>query len=113
MINELGRLRRRDGARSWSVCQDIDETTLWVERFESPTWMDHLRWQTRPTESDQAIRGRVAQLTVGESSSVRRLVARPPGAEPLGASTTSAEEAATTGALGPSVERDLHGGLTS
>lgn len=113
VINELGRLRRRDGARSWSVCQDIDETTLWVERFESPTWMDHLRWQTRPTESDQAIRGRVAQLTVGESSSVRRLVARPPGAEPLGASTTSAEEAAATGALGPSVERDLHGGLTS
>jgi MFS family permease len=113
VINELGRLRRRDGARSWSVCQDIDETTLWIERFESPTWMDHLRWQTRPTESDQAIRGRVAQLTVGESSSVRRLVARPPGAEPLGASTTSAEEAAATGALGPSVERDLHGGLTS
>lgn len=113
VINELGRLRRRDGARGWSVCQDIDETDLWVERFESPTWMDYLRWQTRPTESDQAIRGRVTQLTGGESSRVRRLVARPPGAEPLGASTRSAEEAAATGALGPGVERDLHGGLTS
>ena len=36
VINELGRVRRRDGARSWSTCQDIDEPDLWVERFEHP-----------------------------------------------------------------------------
>jgi hypothetical protein len=113
VINELGRLRRRDGARAWSVCQDIDATELWVERFESPTWMDYLRWRTRPTESDQAVRERVARLIVGEHGSVRRLVARPPGAEPLGTPAASGEEAAAGGALGRGAERNLHGGLTS
>ncbi|HSP90149.1 MAG TPA: MFS transporter, partial [Vicinamibacterales bacterium] len=38
-INEVGRIRRRDGARAWSICQDIDATDLWIERFESPTWL--------------------------------------------------------------------------
>ena len=106
VINDLGRLRRRDGARAWSISQDIDELDRWVERFESPTWMDYLRWRTRPTESDQIVRGRVAQLIVGEHGSVRRLVARPPGADPLGAPPAS--EPAVTG-----VERGLHGDLTS
>jgi MFS family permease len=84
-INEIGRIRRRDGARAWSICQDIDAVDLWVERFESPTWLDYLRWRTRPTESDQAVRERLARLIVGEQGSVRRLVVRPPGAHPLGA----------------------------
>jgi hypothetical protein len=83
-INELGRVRRRNGARGWSVSQDIDATELWIERFESPTWTDHLRWRTRPTESDQEVRRRIGRLIVGEKGRVRRFVGRPPGAEPIG-----------------------------
>jgi hypothetical protein len=92
VINEIGRIRRRDGARAWSICQDIDAVDLWVERFESPTWLDYLRWRTRPTQSDQAVRERLAQLVVGEHGSVRRLVVRPPGAHPLGAPLASESE---------------------
>jgi MFS family permease len=102
VINEIGRIRRRDGARAWSICQDIDAPDRWVERFESPTWMDHLRWRTRPTESDQAVRTRLARLIVGEHGSVRRFVVRPPGADPLG--TRSPAEHDVTGA-----ERGPHG----
>jgi len=98
VINELGRVRRRDGARSWSICQDIDEPGLWIERFEHPTWMDYLRWRTRRTEADRAVRARVEQLIHGEKTHVRRLVERPPGADPLGA------QPATT-------DRDLAGDL--
>jgi hypothetical protein len=47
VINEIGRIRRRDGARAWSICQDIDAVDLWVERFECPTWLDYLRWRAR------------------------------------------------------------------
>jgi MFS family permease len=86
VINEIGRIRRRDGARAWSIGQDIDEPERWIERFESPTWIDYLRWRTRPTESDQAVRARLAGLVVGEQGRVRRLVVRPRGADPLGAS---------------------------
>ncbi len=106
VINELGRLRRRDGARAWSICQDIDQLDLWVERFESPTWMDYLRWRTRRTESDRAFHARIGTLIVGQHGSVRRLVARPPGANPLG--TQPASEPVVTG-----VERGLHGDLPS
>lgn len=109
VINEIGRRRRRDGARAWSVCQDVDAPEKWIERFECPTWLDYLRWRTRPTQSDQKVRARLAPLVVGEHGTVRRLVARPTGAEPLSASAPlpSVESPARQ------VERDLHGGLTS
>jgi len=101
-INEIGRIRRRDGARAWSICQDIDAIDLWIERFESPTWLDYLRWRTRPTQSDQAVRERLARLIVGEHGSVRRLVVRPPGAQPLGSPSAADSEVI-------SVERGEHG----
>ena len=84
VVNELGRIRRRDGARAWSASQDIDDPVLWVERFESPTWADYLRRHSRPTLADQAIRERLRQLIEGERGTVRRYVGRPAGAEPLG-----------------------------
>jgi MFS family permease len=83
VINEVGRMRRRDGARAWSISQDVDAVDLWVERFECPTWLDYLRWRTRPTESDQAMRERLVRLIAGEHGKVRRLVVRPPGSDPL------------------------------
>jgi MFS family permease len=91
LINELGRIRRRDGARGWSVCQDLDEPLLWVERFESPTWIDYQRRQTRPTLADQEIRKRLVDLIEGERGSVRRYIERPPGAEPLGSASQRPE----------------------
>lgn len=102
VINEIGRIRRRDGARAWSICQDIDDVDLWVERFECPTWLDYLRWRTRPTQSDQAVRERLARLIAGEHGRVRRLVVRPPGAHPLGTPTAAEQE-------GGGTERDEHG----
>jgi hypothetical protein len=101
-MNEIGRIRRRDGARAWSICQDIDALDRWIERFECPTWLDYLRWRTRPTESDHAVRARLARLLVG-GQNVRRLVVRPRGADPLGAPSASAQGDAAG-------ERNLPGG---
>lgn len=113
VVNDLGRLRRRDGARAWSVCQDIDAPELWIERFEHPTWLDYLRWRTRPTQSDQAVRARLASLVSGEHGKVRRLVVRPPGAEPLPASDASLRPAAASPLPDRPIERDPHGDLTA
>jgi predicted MFS family arabinose efflux permease len=101
VINEVSRIRRRDGARAWSISQDVDDVDLWVERFECPTWLDYLRWRTRPTQSDQAVRERLVRLIAGEHGRVRRLVVRPPGSHPLGA-PLPAEHAA------PGKERGEH-----
>lgn len=84
VINELGRIRSRDGARRWSVCQDIDDPQYWVERFESPTWLDYLRRQQRMTLADVQVRDRLRQLIIGERGIVRRTIERPSGSEPLG-----------------------------
>lgn len=82
--NELGRIRSRDGARRWSICQDLDDPEQWIERFESPTWTDYLRRQTRPTQADQAVRAEITRLITGERGRVRRYIERPAGAEPVG-----------------------------
>ena len=102
VINEVARIRRRDGARAWSICQDVDAVELWVERFECPTWLDYLRWRTRPTESDQVVRERLLKLIEREQFTVRRLLVRPPGAHPLGAPSEAEPDR-----KGP--ERDEHG----
>jgi hypothetical protein len=47
VVDETGRIQRRDGARAWSSSRDIDAVDQRVERFESPTWLDDLRWRTR------------------------------------------------------------------
>ena len=91
VVNELGRIRRRDGARRWSVCQDIDDPQYWIERFESPTWLDYLRRQTRPTLADQGVRERMRQLILGERGTVRRQIERPSGSEPLGGANARPE----------------------
>jgi predicted MFS family arabinose efflux permease len=101
VINEVSRIRRRDGARAWSISQDVDDVDLWVERFECPTWLDYLRWRTRPTQSDQAVRERLVRLIAGEHGKVRRLVVRPPGSHPLGAPLPAEQDA-------PGKERGEH-----
>jgi MFS family permease len=98
MINEIGRVRRRDGARRWSVCQDIDDPQYWVERFESPTWLDYLRRQSRPTQADRELRQRMFALIDGDQGIVRRMVERPVGSEPLGSDPVRPEPVDDTSA---------------
>lgn len=83
-MEDLGRIRRRDGARRWSLQQDMDDPERWVERFHSANWLDHLRRQTRPTVADQIVRQRVEALHDGQHV-VRRTVERSRGAPPIGA----------------------------
>lgn len=74
-MEELGRIRRRNGAHRWTLHQDVGEPTRWVERFHSMTWIDHLRRQTRSTRADQAVLDRVASLREGDTV-VHRLLER-------------------------------------
>ena len=77
--HELGRIRRRDGARRWILLQDLDDPRRWLERFETVTWLDHLRQWQRATVADQAVRERVAAMHRGGGAPpVRHLLARAP-----------------------------------
>lgn len=83
IMHALGRIRRRDGARRWSVAQDLDRPDIWIEYIESATWTEHLRRTTRITVADQAIRDRAEAYRTKSPAAARRLVVRPPGSNPL------------------------------
>jgi hypothetical protein len=76
-MTELRRIRRRDGARRWTLLQDLTDPETWVERFQSPSWIEHLRQHGRSTVEDRAIEMKAASFHRGpEPPRVRHLVHR-------------------------------------
>jgi len=84
---KLGRLRRADGAWGWTLIQNLDDRQVWIERFHAPTWLDHLRRQSRMTVSSQIAQERARAFSKGGPVVVRRFVERPNGAPPLTSGT--------------------------
>lgn len=71
------RIRRRDGARGWTLVQDVAAPERWIERYENPTWLDHLRQHERLSRDDLQIETRVhALLAPGTRPVVRHLIER-------------------------------------
>lgn len=64
LMREYAQTRRRDGARNYALTQDIDHPEIWVERFHSPTWGDHLHRISRALVADGVIREKIRSLCV-------------------------------------------------
>ncbi|HET9865430.1 MAG TPA: MFS transporter [Steroidobacteraceae bacterium] len=84
-MSERRRIRRRDGARNWRLLRDLADPELWIERYETPTWLDYVRHNNRITHHDAAIPQKLRALHRGpEPPRVRRMIERqtaPPPAE--------------------------------
>jgi hypothetical protein len=77
-MRQLGHIRQRNGARRWSLTIDVAEPELWIERYESPSWLDYLRLRYRGTISDRAAWDRARVFHRGAAPPrVRRLMAQP------------------------------------
>lgn len=75
-IQEMRRVRRRGGAISWSVYEDVQQPGIFVETFVIGSWMEHLREADRHTMNDLKIQRRVhAFLADNARPAVRYLVA--------------------------------------
>jgi MFS family permease/quinol monooxygenase YgiN len=86
LAHELGRTRRRDGARRWSLMQDLGDPGRFIERYQAVTWLDHLRQSERATAADAGVRERMLALhRGGEPPRIRYLLNRAPddGHRPL------------------------------
>lgn len=59
---DIRRIRRRDGARGWTLVQDVAVPDRWIERYENPTWLDHLRQHERISRDDLQVEARVHGL---------------------------------------------------
>jgi len=76
-MKELRRIRRRDGAKRWSLMQDLAVPEIWLERYHSPNWIEHVRRHHRFTVSDQEIEQRVLAFHQGEQPPrIRHLIER-------------------------------------
>lgn len=64
-MQELGRVRRRDGAYAWELYEDLDEPGRYLEGFTVGSWSEHLRQHGRRTVSDLDVERRVEALHEG------------------------------------------------
>ena len=80
-MSERRRTRRRDGALNWRLLRDLSDPERWVERYETPTWLDYLRLNNRMTRSDAVVPASLRALHRGpEPPRVRRMIERPAAA---------------------------------
>lgn len=78
-MQEVRRIRRRDGGRRWSLLQDMEDPGRWFERFHSPSWIEHLRHYHRFTVADEEIERRALAFHRGpEPPKIRHLLERSP-----------------------------------
>jgi len=84
LMNGRRRTRRRDGARNWRLLRDLHDPRLWIERYETPTWLDYIRLNNRATQDDASVPERLSHLHRGEHGpKVRRRIERQTGSSPI------------------------------
>lgn len=80
---ECRRTRRRDGALKWRIMRDLAEPSKWIERYETPTWLDYIRHHNRLTQHDANLSERILALHAGPAlPRVRLMVERQTGSLP-------------------------------
>ncbi|NJC35259.1 MFS family permease [Sphingomonas jejuensis] len=85
-MNERGRIRRRDGARHWTLLRDLAEPDKWIERYHVATWLDYIRHNQRRTQADLANWQAIRDLHRGDGPpQVHRMIERQTDAPPMSA----------------------------
>jgi MFS family permease len=80
VMAERKRIRRRDGARHWTLLRDLEHPEIWVERYHTPTWVEYVRHNQRITQADAAVGERLRALHQGpDRPKVHRMLERPIG----------------------------------
>jgi predicted MFS family arabinose efflux permease len=76
-MDEVGHLRRRNGAIRWRLFQDVADGDRWTEVFVLGDWVEHRRLRRRMTRADAALEARAVAFHRGRGAPVRRyLIAR-------------------------------------
>jgi MFS family permease len=76
-MDEVGHLRRRNGALRWRLFQDLGDAEHWIEAFVLDDWIEHQRLRRRMTVADVALEARAVAFHRGDGPPVRRyLLAR-------------------------------------
>jgi MFS family permease len=77
VMAERRRVRKRDGARHWTLLRDLNDPEIWVERYHTPTWLDYVRHNSRITQADATISEELRLLHKGpDTPKVHRMMER-------------------------------------
>ena len=71
-MQEMRRIRRRDGAIHWGVYEDTAVPGLVVETFTVESWLEHLRQHDRVTNADRVQQEALAAYLTGDGPPVVR-----------------------------------------
>jgi MFS family permease len=83
LMMERSRILQRDGARRWTLQQDLSTPDLWVERYHLPTWLDYVLLNRRRTQADLANQELLAATHLpGSVPVIHRRIQRHAGAMP-------------------------------
>jgi MFS family permease len=75
-MQALRRIRRRDGALSWGLYEDVEHPGLMLESFVVESWLEHLRQHERVTHADHEDQALLQRFHIGpEAPRVRHLLA--------------------------------------
>lgn len=76
-MDEVGHLRRRNGALRWRLYQDTADADRWLEAFVLGDWVEHQRLRRRMTRADAMLEARAVAYHRGAAAPQRRyLIAR-------------------------------------
>lgn len=80
VMQDVRKVRLRNGGFDWSITRDIGEPALWTERFHLPTWGDYLRMRDRSTQADLDVQSTANQFLIPDKPKrIRRGLERPFG----------------------------------
>ncbi len=79
LMEELGRMKRRNGAQSWMLARDLHDPAIWLERYQHATWDDFRRNRNRETEAERQLQVQIVEMTMDGKIKARRLLDRPAG----------------------------------
>lgn len=80
LMAERRRIRKRDGARHWSLMRDMEHPDNWIESYHLPTWLEYVRYNQRMTHEDAIVGEQIRKLHAGkEPPRVHRMIERPTG----------------------------------
>lgn len=68
IMNQLGRIRRRDGAYAWDVLEDAAKAGQYIEYYLVESWLEHLRQHERISNTDRRIQDRIRKLLVKDTT---------------------------------------------
>ena len=82
VMQDMGRVRRRDGAYRWNLYADLEQGGRYLETFVVDSWQEHLRQHGRFTVSDLEVEERAKSLHRGpDPPLVRHLLWAPAALE--------------------------------